>query len=75
MQVALSTLSSGFVSDFSLSLTGATIATVPLLLVVFAFLGRRIISGIMHGTPADLLALSTDGIRRCVCGFGSAVLL
>ncbi|HET6530894.1 MAG TPA: carbohydrate ABC transporter permease [Actinoplanes sp.] len=50
VQVALSTLSSGYVSDFSLSLTGATIATVPLLLV-FAVLGRKIISGIMHGTP------------------------
>ena len=50
VQVALSTLSSGFVSDFSLSLTGATIATVPLLLVFFV-LGRKIISGIMHGTP------------------------
>jgi cellobiose transport system permease protein len=50
VQVALSTLSSGSVSDFSLSLTGATIATVPLLLV-FAVLGRKIISGIMHGTP------------------------
>jgi cellobiose transport system permease protein len=50
VQVALSTLSSGYVADFSLTLTGATIATVPLLLV-FAFLGRRIISGIMHGTP------------------------
>ena len=50
VQVALSTLSSGYVSDFSLSLTGATIATVPLLLV-FAVLGRRIISGIMQGAP------------------------
>jgi cellobiose transport system permease protein len=50
VQVALSTLSSGFASDFALSLTGATIATVPLLLV-FALLGRRIISGIMHSTP------------------------
>lgn len=50
VQVALSTLSSGDVSDFSLVLTGATIATVPLL-IVFALLGRSIISGIMHGTP------------------------
>jgi cellobiose transport system permease protein len=50
VQVALSTLSSGYVSDFAMSLTGATIATVPLLLV-FALLGRKIISGIMHGTP------------------------
>jgi cellobiose transport system permease protein len=50
VQVALSTLSGSFVSDFSLSLAGAAIATVPLL-VVFALLGRKIISGIMHGTP------------------------
>lgn len=50
VQVALSTLSSGYVSDFSLSLTGATVATVPLLLV-FAVLGPRIISGIMQGAP------------------------
>ena len=51
VQVALSTLSSGYISDFSLTLTGAAISTVPLLLV-FAFLGRRIITGIMHGTPS-----------------------
>ena len=50
VQVALATLSSGYVSDFSLSLAGAFIATVPLL-VVFLVLGRGIISGIMHGTP------------------------
>ncbi len=50
VQVALATLSSGYVSDFSLSLTGAVVATVPLLLV-FLVLGRGIISGIMHGTP------------------------
>ncbi len=50
VQVALATLSSGYVSDFSLSLTGATVATVPLL-VVFLLLGRGIIGGIMHGTP------------------------
>jgi cellobiose transport system permease protein len=50
VQVALATLSSGYVSDFSLSLTGATIATVPLL-VVFLVLGRGIIGGIMQGTP------------------------
>ena len=48
VQVALSTLASGFVADFSLTLTGAVIATLPLLLV-FAFLGRRIISGIIRG--------------------------
>jgi cellobiose transport system permease protein len=50
VQVALSALSSGYFADFSLALAGAFIATIPLLLV-FTFLGRRIISGIMHGTP------------------------
>jgi cellobiose transport system permease protein len=46
--VALSTLSSGYIADFSLVLAGATIAIFPLL-VVFALLGRRIIGGIMQG--------------------------
>jgi cellobiose transport system permease protein len=50
VQVALSTLSGGYVSDFALTLTGATIATVPLLLV-FVLLGKRIINGIMQSTP------------------------
>ncbi|HCT77049.1 MAG TPA: sugar ABC transporter permease [Micromonosporaceae bacterium] len=48
VQIALSTLSSGYVADFSLILTGATIATVPLL-IVFALLGKHIIGGIMQG--------------------------
>lgn len=50
VQVALSTLSSGYVSDFSLVFAGAFVATIPLLMVFF-FLGRRIITGIMHSTP------------------------
>jgi len=48
VQVALSTLASGYIQDFSLSLTGTTIATVPLL-VVFGLLGKHIIGGIMQG--------------------------
>lgn len=48
VQVALSTLASGYVQDFSLSLTGTAIATVPLL-VVFGLLGKHIIGGIMQG--------------------------
>jgi cellobiose transport system permease protein len=48
VQVALSRLASGYIQDFSLSLTGTLIATVPLL-VVFALLGRHIIGGIMQG--------------------------
>ncbi|MCA2216623.1 carbohydrate ABC transporter permease [Jidongwangia harbinensis] len=50
VQVALSSLSSGYAGDFSLAFAGAFIATIPLLLVFF-FLGRRIITGIMQGTP------------------------
>ena len=50
VQVALSTLASGAVSDFALTLTGALIGTLPLL-VVFAFLGRRIITGIIRQSP------------------------
>jgi cellobiose transport system permease protein len=48
VQVALSTLASGYVQDYSLSLTGTIIATVPLL-AVFGLLGRHIIGGIMQG--------------------------
>ena len=48
VQTALSTLASGRIADFSLTLTGATIATIPLL-VVFALFGKQIIGGIMQG--------------------------
>jgi cellobiose transport system permease protein len=48
VQIVLSRLASGYVADFSLILTGATIAMVPLI-VVFALLGRHIIGGIMQG--------------------------
>lgn len=48
VQVALSHLRSGYVTDFSLVLTGTLLATVPLL-VVFGLLGRQIIGGIMQG--------------------------
>lgn len=48
VQVALSNLRSGYVTDFSLVLTGTLLATVPLL-VVFGLLGRHIIGGIMQG--------------------------
>ncbi|GGK89727.1 sugar ABC transporter permease [Sphaerisporangium melleum] len=48
VQVALSTLASGYTTDFSLVLTGTVLATVPILLV-FAVLGRQIIGGIMSG--------------------------
>jgi cellobiose transport system permease protein len=48
VQVALSTLRAGYVQDYSLSLTGTLLATVPLVLV-FGVLGKRIIGGIMQG--------------------------
>jgi cellobiose transport system permease protein len=48
VQVALSTLASGYTTDFALVLTGAVIATVPMV-VVFTLLGRQIIGGIMSG--------------------------
>lgn len=48
VQVVLSTLASGRIQDYSLSLTGALIAILPLL-VVFGVLGKQIIGGIMQG--------------------------
>lgn len=48
VQVAVSTLSSGYVQDYALVLTGTFVSLVPLL-VVFLFLGRQIIGGIMEG--------------------------
>ena len=48
VQVAVSTLASGYVQDYSLVLAGTFISIVPLL-VVFLVLGRQIIGGIMEG--------------------------
>jgi cellobiose transport system permease protein len=48
VQVALSVLASGYFTDYSLVLTGAALATLPIL-AVFALLGRQIIGGIMEG--------------------------
>ncbi|WP_245595465.1 carbohydrate ABC transporter permease [Glycomyces tenuis] len=48
VQVALSTLAGGYVTDQSLVLTGTVLATLPLL-AVFALLGKYMISGIMQG--------------------------
>src|SRR3954447_159887 len=47
VQVTLSTLGSGYVPDLSLLLTGALIATLPIL-VVFVLIGRQILGGIMQ---------------------------
>ena len=48
VQVAVSTLASGYVQDYALVLTGTFVSIIPLL-VVFLILGRHIISGIMRG--------------------------
>ncbi len=46
--VALSTLASGYYTDYSLMLAGATLATVPVL-VIFVLLAKQIVGGIMQG--------------------------
>ncbi|ETK34641.1 carbohydrate ABC transporter permease [Microbispora sp. ATCC PTA-5024] len=48
VQVALSTLAAGYVSDYALSLAGTTLGTLPLV-IVFALLGKQVIGGIMQG--------------------------
>jgi cellobiose transport system permease protein len=48
MQVALSSLNSGYIRDYSLVLTGALISMLPIL-VVFTLMGRHILDGIMQG--------------------------
>jgi cellobiose transport system permease protein len=48
VQVSLSTLASGYVTDYSLVLTGALVSTLPMV-VVFTLMGRHILDGIMQG--------------------------
>lgn len=48
LQIALNQLQSGYYTDYSLVLAGATLATVPLL-VLFVVTGRQFVSGIMQG--------------------------
>ncbi|GAA2694166.1 MULTISPECIES: carbohydrate ABC transporter permease [Nonomuraea] len=48
VQVALSTLASGYVNDYVLGLAGTAVGTLPLILV-FILLGKQIIGGIMQG--------------------------
>jgi cellobiose transport system permease protein len=48
VQVSINQLNLGYTSDFALMFTGATFATLPLLLV-FVIFGRRLIGGIMEG--------------------------
>ena len=48
LQTALSQLQSGYYIDFSVVLTGAVMATIPLL-VLFVLAGKQLVSGIMAG--------------------------
>jgi cellobiose transport system permease protein len=48
VQVALSSLASGYTTDYTLTLTGTLLATGPIL-IVFLVLGRQIVGGIMQG--------------------------
>jgi cellobiose transport system permease protein len=48
VQVAVSTLASGYVQDYALVLTGTFISILPLL-AIFLVLGRQIIGGILQG--------------------------
>jgi cellobiose transport system permease protein len=48
VQVAVSTLASGYVQDYALVLTGTFISILPLL-VIFLVLGKQIVGGIMQG--------------------------
>ena len=48
VQITLSALASGYITDYALTLTGTALATMPLI-IVFALLGKHVISGIMQG--------------------------
>ena len=48
VQIALQQLQSGYYVDYSLVLAGATVATIPLL-VLFVLTGRQMVAGIMQG--------------------------
>jgi cellobiose transport system permease protein len=48
VQVAVSTLQSGYVQDYSLVFAGTLVSIIPLI-VIFLVLGRQIIGGIMKG--------------------------
>jgi cellobiose transport system permease protein len=47
-QIAIKALQNSYVVDLGLAMAGSFLATVPLL-VLFAFVGRRLVSGIMDG--------------------------
>ncbi|MFC3452628.1 carbohydrate ABC transporter permease [Amycolatopsis speibonae] len=50
VQVALSTLASGYYTDYALMLTGTTLGVLPVI-VLFVLLSRHIVSGTLRGVP------------------------
>ena len=58
LQTALSQLQSGYYIDYSIVLTGAVLATIPLL-VLFVVAGKQLISGIMHRSGEGLMTRTT----------------
>ena len=48
VQVALSALASGYYTDYSLMLAGASLAVLPVV-AIFILLSRQIVGGIMRG--------------------------
>lgn len=50
VQVALSRLASGYYTDYALMLTGASLATLPVI-VIFLLLARRAVTGIVRTVP------------------------
>jgi cellobiose transport system permease protein len=48
VQVAVNQLQSAYTIDYALNLGGAFLATAPLL-VLFLFVGRKLVSGVMDG--------------------------
>ena len=48
VQIALQQLQSGYYVDYSLVLAGASLSTIPLL-ILFVLAGRQLVAGIMQG--------------------------
>jgi cellobiose transport system permease protein len=51
VQVALSTLASGYYTDYALMLTGATLGVIPVI-VLFVLLARHMVQGTLRGVPS-----------------------
>jgi cellobiose transport system permease protein len=48
LPVSLATLQANYFVDYSVVLAGVLLATIPLL-ILFAFAGKQLVEGIMHG--------------------------